>query len=113
MNTPPVTQYSRSVATQRPFPVSYPPRTYKEVVTMNGKKRIPYAHVLYAAALTALLSACAQSDCVPAAAAGSVANATPAAVAAATDMPEIVITAARELPEVVVTASREIPDVAG
>lgn len=79
---------------------------------MNGKKRIPYAHVLYAAALTALLSACAQSDCVPPAA-GTVASTAPAAVAAATDMPEIVITAARELPEVVVTASRETPDVAG
>jgi hypothetical protein len=110
MNTP-VTQYSRSVATQRPFPVSYPPRTYKEVVTMNGKKRIPYAHVLYAAALTALLSACAPADCVRDA--GTVSSATHAAAAPATDMPEIVITASRELPEVVVTASRETPDVAG
>jgi type IV pilus biogenesis protein CpaD/CtpE len=78
---------------------------------MNGKKRIPYAHVLYAAALTALLSACAQSDCVPEA--GTVSSATRAAVAPATDMPEIVITASRELPEVIVTASRETPDVAG
>jgi hypothetical protein len=111
MTTPSVTQYSRSVATQRLLPVSYPPRTYKEVVTMNGKKRIPYAHVLYAAALTALLSACAQSDCVPAA--GTVASTTHAAVAPAADMPEIVITATRELPEVVIVASREAPDVAG
>jgi type IV pilus biogenesis protein CpaD/CtpE len=76
---------------------------------MNGKKRIPYAHVLYAAALTALLSACAPADCVRET--GTLADATPAAAVA--DMPEVVITATRELPEVVVTASRETPDVAG
>jgi hypothetical protein len=78
---------------------------------MTGKKRIPYAHVLYAAALTALLSACAQSDCVPQT--GTLASTTHAAVAPATDMPEIVITATRELPEIVIVASREAPDVAG
>jgi hypothetical protein len=78
---------------------------------MNGKKRIPYAHVLYAAALTALLSACAPADCVPDA--GTVSSAAHAAAAPETDMPEIVITASRELPEIVIIASREAPDVAG
>lgn len=78
---------------------------------MNGKKRIPYAHVLYAAALTALLSACAPADCVRDA--GTISSATDAAAAPAADMPEIVITAQSELPEVVVVASRESADVAG
>ncbi len=109
MNTQPVTQNSPGVATQRAPRVSYLPRTPTEIVTMNGKKRIPYAHVLYAAALTALLSACGSADCVPEA--GTISGATH--VAPATDMPEIVITASSELPEVVVTASRETPDVAG
>jgi hypothetical protein len=76
---------------------------------MNGKKRIPYAHVLYAAALTALLSACGSADCVPDA--GTISSATHAA--AVTDMPEVVITATREIPEIVIVASREAADVAG
>ncbi len=74
------------------------------------RPQTPYARALYAAALAALLSACAQKDPTPAAQLAD-ANAAPVAVEAA--MPEVVVTASREMPEVVVVASRVHTDSRG
>jgi hypothetical protein len=64
-----------------------------EVATMirtNGRNRTSYARALYAAAVAALLSACAQTSSVPpddaSVASSAVTNA---------DMPEVVVTASR------------------
>jgi type IV pilus biogenesis protein CpaD/CtpE len=72
--------------------------------TRTHRPRTPYARALYAAALAALLSACAQKAPTPAAQLVDV-DAAPQAVEAT--MPEVVVTASREMPEVVVVASRE------
>jgi hypothetical protein len=60
------------------------------------RTRVPYASALYAAAVAALLSACAQSDVTPAPEAAIV---QPAEQTAEADMPTVVITASRERPK--------------
>jgi hypothetical protein len=64
------------------------------------RTRVPYASALYAAAMAALLSACAQSDVTPAPEAAIVQPAEQGTDANA-DMPTVVITAARERPKAI------------
>jgi hypothetical protein len=64
------------------------------------RTRVPYANALYAAAMAALLSACAQSDVTPAPEAAIIQPAEQGSDANA-DMPTVVITAARERPKAI------------
>jgi hypothetical protein len=64
------------------------------------RTRVPYASALYAAAMAALLSACAQSDVTPAPEAAIIQPAEQGTEATA-DMPTVVITAARERPKAI------------
>lgn len=64
------------------------------------KTRVPYANALYAAAIAALLSACAQSDVTPAPEA-AIAQPASQGVEGTADLPTVVITASRERPKAI------------
>lgn len=78
-------------------------RTPSRVSAMSyygkARTRVPYANALYAAAVAALVSACAPADVTPAPEAAVVQPATHGAEAA--DMPTVVITASRERPKAI------------
>jgi hypothetical protein len=65
------------------------------------RTRVPYANALYAAAMAALLSACAPSDVTPASEAVGVESIVEQTDAATADMPTVVITASRERPKAI------------
>jgi hypothetical protein len=76
---------------------SYTREHKKELTDMfqiTGSKRIPYARALYLSAIVAVLSACSQTDPVPAE--REIAT---DAVAVSEDVPEVVITASRMEPD--------------
>jgi type IV pilus biogenesis protein CpaD/CtpE len=78
-------------------------RAMKAMSTMSKTprhKRTPYAAALYAAAIAALLSACAQTDQTPTVRADEAKHAPGTADASPTEaMPEVVIVASRERPD--------------
>jgi hypothetical protein len=83
------------------------------LVSTTPRKRTPYAHVLYAAAVAALLSACTQTtEPTPTAQVVEQVAVAPD-VSADAGMPEVVVVAQRTMPEVVVVASRSRPDSRG
>jgi hypothetical protein len=85
---------------------SNPGRVELEVNAMtytSVKARVPYARALYAAAVAALLSACAQVNSPPAA---SAASAPTREVSETRDIPVVTVS---DMPVVIVTASREEP----
>jgi hypothetical protein len=83
------------------------------LVSTTPRKRAPYAHVLYAAAIAALLSACTQTS-EPTAAAQPVEQVAVAPeVSTDAGMPEVVVVASRTMPEVVIVASRSKSDTQG
>lgn len=64
----------------------------------KNQSRVPYARVLYAAAIAALLSACTQSAEEPEPAASTT---TIHLSESSSDMPEVVVTASREQPKAI------------
>lgn len=65
------------------------------------RTRVPYASALYAAAVAALLSACAQSDDVVPAPEAAITQPAGQADESASDIPTVVITASREHPNAI------------